>query len=139
MDISDYLSEPEMREIAIEEWRRMCREACDGNAERIIANIARDVAVSMVAESLGDGADELIRAKAVERIRNLSEFTVFRGPDAWDRGPSPAYTVLMDAVVANRDLVEQRVREAIHQLSKRDAIEILKAGVIQINPGKATS
>lgn len=129
-----YLTEDQMREIAVEEWRKMCREACKGNAERIISNIAYDTVTKMVSEALGDDADELIKAKAVEAIGKLSEFTVFRAPDVWDRTATPAFTVLMDAVKGNTDLVNKKVREAIHQLTKRDVIEILKAGKIQINP-----
>ncbi len=132
--IEKYLTEDQMREIAVEEWRKMCREACNGNAERIIENIAYGAVTKLVAEALGDNANDLIRDKAVEIIGKLSEFTVFRRPDAWDRGPTPAFTVLMDAVKDNTDLVNKKVREAIHQLTKRDAIEILKAGKIQINP-----
>lgn len=136
MDINfkEYLTEDQMHEIAVEEWRKMCREACKGDAERIIENIAYGTVTKLVAEALGDNANELIRDKAVEIISNLSEFTVFRRPDAWDRGPTPAFTVLMDAVKDNSDLVSNKVREAIHQLTKRDAIEIIKAGKIQINP-----
>lgn len=136
MNIEKYLSEDQMREIAIEEWRRMCREACNGNAERIIGNIGTDVATQMVVEVLGEGANDLIRDKAIKSIENMSEFMIFRRPDAWDRGPTPAFEVLSAAVKDNRDLVEKRVREAIHQLNKRDAIEILKSGTIQINPHK---
>lgn len=132
--IEKYLTEDQMRDIAIEEWRKMCREACNGNAERIISNIAYDTVSKMVSEALGDDANDLIRDKAVEIIGKLSGFTVFRAPDVWDRDPTPAYKVLTDAVKDNADLVNKKVREAIHQLTKRDAIEILKAGKIQINP-----
>ncbi len=131
--ISKHLNEEEMREIAIEEWRQICRDACKGNAERIIENIGHAVATSMVSEALGETANEKIRDKAIEVIGKLSEFTVFRRPDAWDRGPAPAYTVLMDAVKANTDLVDKKVREAISQLSKREALEIIKSGKITIN------
>lgn len=132
--IEDYLSEDQMREIAIEEWRRICREACNGHQERIISNVAHDAVVSMVAEALGEAALEQIRTKAVSVIEGLTEFTVFKRPDAWDRGPSPAYTTLMEAVKANKELIEKKVGQCIGQLSKRDALEIIKAGVVQINP-----
>lgn len=131
--IEKYLTEDQMRDIAVEEWRSMCREACNGNAERIIGNIGHEVATQMVAEALGEDANALIRDKAVETIGKLSEFTVFRRPDAWDRGPTPAFKVLMEAVVANRDLIEKKVRECIAQLSKREALEIIRTCKIQIN------
>lgn len=132
--IEDYLTEEQMREIAIDEWRRICREACNGHQERIMSNIAHDVVSELVDESLGDKADQMIRDRALALIDELSVFTVFKRPDAWDRGPSPAYTVLMDAVKANRALVDKKVGQCISQLSKRDALEIIKAGVVQINP-----
>lgn len=135
--IEDYLSEDQMREIAIEEWRRICGEACNGHRERIIGNIAQEVVVRMVADALGDDAAEQIKAKAVATIDSLTEFSVFRRPDAWDRGPSPAFIVLMEAVKANSDLVNEKVRQCIKQLSKREALEIIKSGTVQINPAKA--
>ena len=135
VDVSDYLTDAQMRDIAIETWREMCREACKGNAERIIGNIGHEVAVQMVADALGNDANELIKVKAIDVIGKLSEFSVFRRPDAWDRGPTPAFNVLMDAVKANSDLVNKKVRECISQLSKREALEIIKSGIVQINPG----
>ncbi|MBD8556333.1 hypothetical protein IFT84_17635 [Rhizobium sp. CFBP 8762] len=137
INVTDYLSEADLREIAIEEWRKVCREACNGHSERIIGNIAHTVVTDMVAEALGDDANEKIKAKAISLIDTLSEFTVFKGPDVWDRRPTPAFTTLMNAVVANRQLIEAKVRSCIGNLSKREALEIIKSGVIQINPGKA--
>lgn len=135
VQIENYLTEDQKREIAIDEWRRMCREACEGNAERIMANIAYKVVHQMIDESLGDGAAEKIKSKALEVIDEMSVFSVFREPDAWHRGASPAYKTLSDAVVNARPLVEKKVSELIHQLTKQEALSILKSGVIQINPG----
>lgn len=132
--IKDYLTDDQLREIAIEEWRSMCREACKGNAERIIANIGHDVASAMVAEALGDDATEQIKAKAISVIEELTEFTVFRRADVWDRSETPAFKTLMSAVEANSDLIEKKVRECIKQISKRDALEIIKSGKVQILP-----
>jgi hypothetical protein len=137
IDIRNYLSEDTMQQVALDMWRDMCREACKGNAERIIENIGHSVATSMVAEALGEDAMERIKAKAVNVIDDLTAHTVFRRPDAWDRGPTPAFTALMDAVKANSPLIDKKVRECIAQLSKREALEIIKAGTLQINPSKA--
>lgn len=132
--IEDYLTEDQMREIAVEEWRRICREACNGHRERIIGNIAHEVVEAMVAEALGESAMDQIKTKAIALIDDLSVYSVFKRPDAWDRGPSPAYSTLMDAVKSNRNLIDKKVGQCIGQLSKRDALEIIKAGVVQINP-----
>jgi heterodisulfide reductase subunit B len=135
INIDDYLSEEERRAIAVDVWRGMCAAACDGNAERIISNIGYDVAARMVSEALGEDANELIKAQAIEVIGTLSEFTVFRRPDVWDREASPAYKTLMDAVKANSDLVEKKVRECIAQISKREALEVIKASTLTIKTG----
>lgn len=137
IDISQHLSEEQMKEIAIDEWRRVCREACNGNAERIIGNIAHEVVTAMVSEALGEDANEQIKAKAIALIDDLSAYSVFKRADAWDRGESPAYAVVQEAVKANRDLVEAKVRSCISNLSKREALDIIKSGVVQINPSKA--
>lgn len=134
--VDEYLSEDQKREIAIDVWRKMCAKACEGDAERIMANIAYHVAAPIVDECLGEDAKDKISARVVEIISQLTEFSVFRRPDAWDREPSPAYRMLMQAVVDNRELVEEKVRGALHNLSKREALEILKSGKILINPGK---
>lgn len=132
MNFDKYLTQEEMRDIAIQEWREMCREACKGNAERIMSNIAHDVVASMVDDSLGDGSRELIRAKAIEAIYKLSEFTVFRRADAWDRGESPAYKVLMESVSSQKNLIDKKVEHAINTISKKDALEIIKSGKLTI-------
>lgn len=132
MDFEKYLTEDQMREIAIEEWRKVCREACNGNEERIMSNIAHKVVSSMVDEALGDGSRDIIRAKAIEAIHKLSEFTVFRRADIWDKGESPAYKVLMDSVVSKKTLIDKKVEQAINTLSKRDALDIIKSGKVTI-------
>ncbi|MNL35609.1 hypothetical protein D3C87_1576520 [compost metagenome] len=137
IDIREYLSEDQMKDIAIDEWRRICREACNGNSERIIGNIAHEVVTAMVSEALGDDANEQIKSKAIALIDDLSVYSVFKRADAWDRGESAAYSVLMEAVSANRDLVDAKVRSCINNLSKREALEVIKSGVIQINPSRA--
>lgn len=134
IEIDKYISEEEKRWIAIEEWRKMVREACKGNAERIMGNIAHDVVGKMVDEALGENANRIIADKAIAVIDELSVYSVFRRADAWDRAESPAYKALMDAVVANADIVNDRVRAAIRNISKKEALEVLKSGVIQINP-----
>lgn len=137
IDISAYLSDEERKEIATDVFRSMCREACQGNhVERILDNIGHSVAGQIVVEALGDAAVEKIRDKALSVIDELSAFTVFRRPDVWERQPSPAYETLMSAVKQNKDLVEKKVRECISQLSKREALEIIKASALTIKTGE---
>lgn len=130
--IEKYLTPDEMRNIAIEEWRSMCRSSCGGSAERIISNIGHHVARSIVDEALGPDALVQIAAKATEVISNLSEFTVFRKPDAWDRGPSPAYVMLNDALKEHQGALNEHVGKLVRQVSKGELLEIMRAGHVTI-------
>lgn len=136
LKIENYLSESKMRDIAVEEFRTICREKFSSEGERILGNVGYAVARSLVIEALGDKADELIAEKAIEVINKLTDYSVFKKPDVWDHGSTPAYQTLQAAVLANKDLLNKKVRECISQLSKRDALEVMKSGIITIAPVK---
>lgn len=133
--ITKHLSDEQMREIAEDEFREMCRGYFNDNKSAAISNVAHRIVKDMVAEVLGEDADQVIRDKALEVINDLSQFTVFRGPDLWDRSPTPAWRVLMQAVEDNQDIVEAAVKKHLHNLSKRDALEVIKASKLTIQTG----
>ncbi|WP_425070678.1 hypothetical protein [Sagittula sp. S175] len=131
--VDRYLSDDEKREIAREAWRDMCREHFTSvSATSAIADVAYSIVKEIVAETIGGDCDKLITEKAVAVINDLSSFTVFRQPDRWDAKPSPAWSLLMDTVMANRDAVAERVRHHIHNLSKREALEVIKGAKLTI-------
>lgn len=133
--ISRHLSDEQMTEIAAEEWRRMCRDYFTRNHATAIGNITYPMVRELVSEVLGGDADQVIRDKALEVINGLSSYTVFHEPNVYDTKPSPAWALLMKAVEDNREVVEERVRHHLHNLSKNDALEIIKSAKLTIQTG----
>ena len=125
--VEDYLSTEELRQIAADAFTEAMRNKISEDLDRILSNAAYHAVWQKV--------DEIIAKKAVEVINDLTTFSVFRAPDRF--GPSNhCWDVVVASVRKNSDLVDAAVKKAIHNLSKSEAIEILKSGVIQISPIK---
>lgn len=120
ININDYLSEDEKKEIAIAAFRKECTKRTKDDFERIITNSAYDVVWSQMDEF----CDKSIIAKLKNKIRSiiddLTEFNVFRKPDAWGRETNAPYVILTDCVMDNRELLSEKVQKAIHQLPNKE-------------------
>lgn len=134
--IERHLSDAELKEIAAEEWREMCRDYFSRIGHGVaIGNVAYPMVRQAVDEALGGKADELIAQKAVEIIKDLSAYTVFHAPNIYDREPSDSWKLLQKAVIENADLLRERVAHHIHNLSKSDALDIIKGSKLTIQTG----
>lgn len=127
MEIENYLTENEKHDIARQVFKDLCAAKFSKDFERIISNAAYDCASKIVEDSIGESMNEMIADKAKVIIDELKAFTVFKKPDVWDRDSSKAYKVLMDCVYEERDLIKEKVNKAIQNLSKKDAIDIIKS------------
>ena len=136
--IERHLSADQMAEIAADEYRRMCREyfARIGHSTAI-GNVAYPIVRQAIDEVLGGSAADLITAKALEVINGLSSYTVFHAPNAYDRAPSESWKLLQKAVAENETALRDRVAHHIHNLSKSDALEIIKSSKLTTQTGAA--
>lgn len=133
--VEDYLSTEELRQIAADAFTEAMRNKISEDLDRILSNAAYHAVWQKVDEIIGESSDEIIAKKAVGVINDLTTFSVFRAPDRF--GPSNhCWDVVVASVRKNSDLVDAAVKKAIHNLSKSEALEILKSGVIQISPIK---
>ena len=130
--IEKHLTREQMTEIAEEEFRKMCREYFERNQSVAIGNVIYPVVRKLVSEVLGEDADDLIREKAIEVIEGLSSYTVFHAPNIYDKQASPAWLLLQKVVTENKDALESAVQHHIHNLSKFDALEIIKSSKLTI-------
>ena len=130
--IERHLSEEQMQEIAADEFRTMCREYFNRCRTDAISNVAYTIVREAVAEVLGESADDLIRDKAIEVINGLSPYTVFHEPSAYSREATPAWKLLQKVVRDNEAAVQKVVAHHIHNLSKHDALEIIKGSKLTI-------
>jgi hypothetical protein len=124
INIDDYLSEEEKHSIAKEVFIEQCRKRSADDFERIITNSAYHV----VWDSMDEFCDKSVMAKLRNKVRNiidgLTEFTVFRQPDAWHKRENTPYSVLLESVRENKPLLDQKVKAAMSKLSTKDAKQI---------------
>lgn len=127
IDIHDYVNKDEIKEAILDGLRGYSRD----NAERVISNCGHYLATDIVNENLGADAAGKIAEKAAKVIGELSAFTIFDGGGC-GRAESAARKSLNNAVRENKDALTVAVRHAIHNLSKRDVIEVIKAGKVKL-------
>lgn len=124
IEINDYISEDEKRQIVIEAFTEQCRNRSAEDFERIISNSAYNVVWQAVDKCLDDNATEMLSEKVVKIIHELSFFSVFQRPDAWDRVDNQAYGVLMDVVRSNKDGLNDALEFGIKNLTRKQKADL---------------
>lgn len=129
MDIKilDYVSEDDIKDAILSGIKDYSRE----EAERIITNAGYRLATDIANAQLDDEAGAKIYAKAVALLDELSTFTLF-DLGGYGRPPSDARRILNDAVRQEKDALSYAIRSAIHNLSKREIVDIVKSGAVKI-------
>lgn len=120
INIDDYLGEEEKGQIARQEFRAACARRCATDFERILSNAAYELVQKEVDAAFDGNMADVVRTKAVEVINKLSDFTVFRRPDAWDRESSKGWTYLQEAIEAAKPVMAERVLAIIAELDGDD-------------------
>ena len=128
INIQDYFSDEQIKEIAEQELRAAFREHFrkEADVDRVITNLSIEYVHALVAEQWDGDFDELLRQKVREAIETGVSYHVFRRKDAWDRTESPAVAILDEECKNSRPLirecVEKRIRE--YPFSELDKNEI---------------
>lgn len=133
VNLDDYLSDEEKRQIARDAFREVCAAKSAKDFERILDNAAYALVRQEVDAVFDGGMAELVKAKAVEVIKKLSDFTVFKKPDAWDREASKAYVHLQAAMSEAGPAIRARVNHIIESMDSEkieDMIRYELAGAI---------
>ena len=137
IDIKDYLTSEEITEICKDAIYQKIREDMRGlNVYDIIANISHSDVAAMVDAYVGK--DNFCKTEIPKKVRNaiesISEFTVFRKADAWERHSSIAQDILDEECRASRPLIKKRVEQIINEYNfpqlERDEIMYTIADVL---------
>lgn len=132
INVEDYLDRDEIKDII----KNQIRYIVERDAERLLTNSAYYVVFKAVDEALDNSAKELIKAKAIAIINDLSEYSVFKKKDAWETDDSIAYQVLQEAMNENKDLIKQKVREAIenrdYEKDIQNSMDYISEGLFEI-------
>jgi len=125
IDLDDYVSEDEKKAIAVEEFRRVAAQTCSADFERILRNAAHEIVEKQVDAVFDGGMADTVKAKAVDVIENLTSYTVFGRPNAWDREASKGWTHLQAAIDGAKPLIEERVVAAVAALTDDEMRELI--------------
>lgn len=120
INIDEYLTEDEKRQIARNEFIATCARRSAADFERILSNAAYELVQKEVDAAFGGDMAGVVRTKAIEVINKLSDFTVFRRPDAFDREPSKGWTYLQEAIEAAKPAMAARVLAIIAEMDGDD-------------------
>ncbi|CAO3886329.1 hypothetical protein [Achromobacter mucicolens] len=120
INIDDYLSDEDKRQIARDEFRAACAGRSAADFERILSNAAYDLVRKEVDAVFDGDMVATVRANAVKIINDLSSYTVFAKPNAWDREASKGWTYLQEAIEAARPALAERVLAIIAEMDGDD-------------------
>jgi hypothetical protein len=141
INIEDYLSNEEMKEIAIEEFRSIVRAKIEGikpdkriqDYERIISNSVYYYLETEIDKLLGTDTQELIK-QGVKKVLTSKDFSfsIFREKDAWRSEPSQAQKFFNEAVIDNKPIIQEKVRQAIDDYDFTDIHENIKEYILEV-------
>lgn len=122
IDINDYLSEEDKREIAIDVFRQQVKNQLfkstdgtvqsDSEVQRVIGNITHEIVFQEVQKYIPD-AEEQIKKSVQKAIGKDMSYYIFKKKDAWDRDESLAISYMREEVKANEKVFKERIRETI--------------------------
>ena len=118
IDIKDYLTQEEIKDVCKDELYQKTREDMRGlTINDIIANISNADVEAMVDAYVGE--DDFCKTEIPKKVRNvienISTFTVFRKADVWERKSSIANDILEEECRAARPLIKKRVEQIINE------------------------
>ena len=117
IDVKDYLSESEIKEIVQQELRIKVRQQFDlNNIERIFTNSAYHIVWEEVNKSIDYDVTEFIKNKVIEIINGMTSFSVFRRKGDYDDKNSIAQEYLNQYVEENKNIINDRVIEIMQGL-----------------------
>ncbi|MEG1546014.1 MAG: hypothetical protein RR371_02040 [Bacteroides sp.] len=131
INIDNYLSESEKRELAIEAFKESIKESlfkghtgvvASSDAQRIISNISYGIVEEMLKERMPDYEEEII-ANVKKVIKGMSQYTVFRRADAWGSDNSEAVKIVDKTVADNRQKIINILQKEIDNYDYAGAVE----------------
>lgn len=118
IEVEEYLSEEQMRAIAESEFRAACARSSKENFDRILSNAAYDLVRTEVDAVFDAGLAETVRQKAIGVIQNLTSYSVFSPPNAWDREASKGWLHLQNAIDDAKPLIDAKIANYVQNMGE---------------------
>jgi len=113
IDIKDYLSEDEIKQILIEQVKININSLFknEENTQRLLSNLSYEIVFNEI-DKLVPNSRQVILDKTEKIIRDIKSYSVFRD-GSYGSKPSLAYVMMEDAVKSNKDLINEKVKDTI--------------------------
>lgn len=131
INIDDYLSEQEKKELAIEAFKESIKNGIfkgktgiqlDSEIQRVIGNISHSIVMDEVQKYIPN-CEELIKQKTLDVINKSSfNYEVFKKKDAWDKEESLAITYMREVVMQSKNEFQEKIRETIRNYDAKEDI-----------------
>lgn len=131
INIDDYLSEQEKKELAIEAFKESIKNGIfkgktgiqlDYEIQRVIGNISHSIVMDEVQKYIPN-CEELIKQKTLDVINKSSfNYEVFKKKDAWDKEESLAITYMREVVMQSKNEFQEKIRETIRNYDAKEDI-----------------
>lgn len=125
INIEDYLSKEEIKEIAKEQIAISIKEKFrkESDIERIITNLSYEFLFKAISEAIGKDSLEMIKDKVQTLLMDDSHisYLIWRKKDAWENEESPAVTIMNQAIKDNHNLIENKVYSLISNYNFNEA------------------
>lgn len=115
IEVMDYLSESEMKDIAKQVFRESCQDKYKKDHERIITNSAYEIIVEIIKDYYPEGLEDLVAKKSVDVINNLSSTVLFGQKNVWDRETTGGFESLQKAIADNSELIQNKAKKMIKE------------------------
>ena len=126
IDIYEYLTDDQIKEIFKEEVRRQIRMQFANNSEatikRLIGSIAYQVVFEEISANIGADAWGMLKdtVSKIMQDEGAIRYVLFQRKDDFTYKYSTAVDMLDEITAKNRGLMERKVREAIEKFEFRD-------------------
>jgi len=143
VNIKDYLSEEEMKNIAISEYKAMVRKGLTedmqpkrmiNNYERVVANAVHYYLESEVDKIIGTDVKKQIESTVKNVLKDSLKYSIFRRKSPWEKEDSPATKHMDKCIRENLKIIEDKVKDKLSDLPEtyfEDTVQDLVYTVIQ--------
>ena len=129
--IEDYLSESEIKEIVVSEFRSSLSRLFTDEKEvnRVLFNTAYRGTHDCISSLLTDDQQDTIRTKTEELVNDIKSYSVFYSGSRWGDKTSLAYSILEKTVKDNESLIRENTIKAIKEFSYSERVKDLFGGL----------
>jgi len=133
INIEEYLSEEEIKQIIISKLKESVVFDNEEDIKRIISNTAYNLVWEKVGDVFNESIEVVLRDKIKDIISGMSEYSIFKKPDAWDREPNSAYKFLQKCIDEEKDNIKNIVKtnlpvDVIRQL-KEEMTDLIQESI----------